>query len=387
LLDLASSEVRSLVPGIQARFAASGHVLYVTAGGTLHSMPFDQNRLSATGPAVPLLERVAVDVYNNVQAFAISDDGTLLHRLQSLNASELVWVTRSGAATPLAGEGWRGRFFSVALSPDGRQVAATLTTGTRQDIWTRSLDTGAMNRLTFDNDGSLNYRAKWTADGRALSYISNRSGTPGELWWQAADGSARAERLVADGPLIDEGLISPDALWAVYRAGGSDLISRDIKAMRLAGGADRTPIALVATRAEEYSPVLSTDGRWLAYVSEESSRPEVYVRPFPDVGAGVWQVSQGGGRVPVWTRRELFYQNLRGEMVAVRIKAGATFEWDLPEVLFDASDYEKNAWHPVYAVAPGGDRFLMVRPEPGSEGQLVLTLNWFREMTRALTAR
>jgi serine/threonine-protein kinase len=389
LLDFGTGEVHSLLPGAQARFATSGHVVYTTADGTLRAVPFDQTRLRITGPPIALVENVEVGIYSGYARFALSDNGTLLYQRKSELESEVVWVTKDGTATPLAEAPLKGEFYSLSLSPDARQLAATLTTGTRQDIWTRSLETGAVNRLTFDHDGSLNYRATWTADGRALTYISNRSGTAGELWWQRADGSARGERLVADGPIVDEGLLSPDGRWAVYRAGGSDLVSRDIKAVRLGESGDASPRALVATPSEEYSPALSGDGRWLAYVSQESGRPEVYVRPFPDTHSAVWQVSHGGGQGPVWARnaQQLFYQTLRRELVAVATRGRATFEWDPPHVLFDASSYAFNAWHPIYDVTPDGEKFLMARPVERPVGELVLILNWFDELNEELAGR
>ena len=389
VLDFATGKVEALFRGVQARFAASGHVVYVTSNGTLHAAPFDQNRLRITGSAVPLIENVSVALYSPGSPFAISDTGTLLYQSERQPQSELVWVSMEGKETRLGPETWSGQFFSLSLSPDARRVAVTLTTGTRQDVWTRSLETGAMHRLTLDRDGSLNYRPKWTPDGLALTYLSNRSGVAGELWRQPANGSAPAERLVSDGPIIDEGFISRDGRWVVYRAGGSELRGRDIKGVPTGNGAERTPQALVATGFEEYAPTLSPDGRWLAYVSDESNRPEVYVRPFPETQAAVWQVSSGGGRGPLWAHngRQLFYQNERSELVAVQVRPSAAFAWDPPRVLFDLSRYELNPWHPTYDVTPDGGRFLMARSVPDRETELVLTLNWHQELKRLVPTR
>jgi serine/threonine-protein kinase len=384
LLDFSTGQVQSLFAGARARFASSGHVIYTTADGMLHAAPFDQRRLQVTGPSVPLIENVQVELYSGASAFTLSNNGTLLYQQQLRHESEPVWVTRDGQATPLTGDRWTADFFSLSVSPDGKQVAASLTTGNRQDVWTRSLETSAMSRLTFENDGPLNYRAQWTADGRSLTFLSNRSGAAaGELWRQRADGSLRAERLVADGPIIDEGFISPDGQWAVYRSGGSGLRTRDIKAVRL-GKDGHAPKLLVATPSDEYSPTLSADGRWLAYVSEESGRAEVYVRPFPDTDAAVWQVSRDGGRVPVWARngRQLFYENTRLELVALTIKAGESFAWDPPQVLFNVSTYQRNPWHPLYDVSPDGEKFLMARNVGTAGGEVVLILNWFEELKR-----
>jgi serine/threonine protein kinase/Tol biopolymer transport system component len=389
LLDFGTGQVRPLFAGARARFASSGHVIYTTADGRLHAAPFDQRRLQVTGPSVPLIENVRVELYSGQSAFTLSNNGTLLYQQKIRVEAEPVWVTRDGRATPLIGDRWTADFFSLSVSPDGRQAAASLTTGNRQDVWTRSLETGAMSRLTFENDGSLNYRAQWTDDGRSLTFLSNRSGAAaGELWRQRADGSLRAERLVTDGPIIDEGFISPDGQWAVYRTGGSGLRTRDIKAVRL-GKDDHAPKLLVATPADEYSPALSADGRWLAYVSDESGRAEVYVRPFPDTDAAVWQVSRDGGLVPVWARsgRQLFHVNSRVELVAVTIRAGETFAWDPPRVLFSVNGYQTNPWHPLYDVSPDGERFLMSRHVGRAGGEVVLVLNWFQELKRKLAGR
>ena len=386
VLDFSSGKVAILFQGVQARFAATGHVIYATANGTLHAAPFDQGRLEVTGSATPLIENVSASLYNPGALFDVSDTGTLLYKTESPAQSEAVWVTRSGVATPLDRDPWVGQFFSLSLSPDGKQAVATLTTGTRQDVWTRSLETGTVSRQTFEKDGSLNYRAKWTADGRALTFISNRSGVAGELWKQASDGSAPAERLASDGPLVDEGFVSPDGLWAVYRAGGSELVGRDIKAVRIGVG---TRTSLVATSAEEYAPTLSPDGRWLAYVSNESGVEQVYVRPFPESGSAVWQVSTGGGRGPVWARsgKELFYQTARNELMAVETRGGATLTWSSPRLLFDLSDYQLNPWHPTYDVAPDGARFLMARRVGNPSTEVVLTQNWFHEVRQVLQGR
>ena len=385
LLDLRTGGLRPLFPGALARFARSGHVVYATADGVLHAVPFDENRLQLTGSPVPLIEKVRVGIWDSDAWFTLADNGTLVYQREFRPEAELVWVAKDGQATPLTTGPWTANFFSLSLSPDGKQLAATVETANRQDVWTRSLETGAMNRLTFDTDGSLNYRAKWSADGRAVTFISNRSGAAGELWRQRADGSMRAERLVADGPIIDEGLVSPDGQWAVYRSGGSDLRSRDVKAVRLGNG-DQAPQALVATPSEEYSPVLSADGRWLAYVSEESGRPEVYVRPFPNTDTAAWQVSRDGGLGPIWapSGRQLFYRNARRELVAVTTRTGDTFGWDPPQVLFDLSAYQLNPHHPLYDVSRDGQRFLLARRIGSAGGDVVVIFNWLEQVKKQL---
>lgn len=379
LLNLETGRVESLFAGMQPRFAWSGHLVYAHANGTVEAVPFNVRRLAVTGPPRTVLENVHTNLYSGGARFALSRNGTLAFQTQtSAPRQELVWVDSTGAATPAA-PGWEADFFSLDLSPDGRRVAVTLDAGDRQDVWVKSLTEGSLLRLTFPDQGSVNYRPRWTPDGRSLTFLSDRSGTS-QLWIQPSDGSAPARLLVSDGPLIDEGFLSHDGQWAVYRKGGNFVNSRDIRSVRLA--ADSAPRELAGSPLDEYSPALSPDGRWLAYVSDESGRPEVYVRPFPESGDALWVVSVNGGRGPLWSQdgRRLFYQSERGELMTVDVRSGSTFDCSAPRALFDASSYSVNPWSTSYGLSPDDQRFLMVRPLVEGDASVILILNWFEEL-------
>jgi serine/threonine-protein kinase len=121
-------------------------------------------------------------------------------------------------------------------------------------------------------------------------------------------------------------------------------------------------VPLADTKFQETTPTVSPDGRWLAYASDETGRPEVYIRPFPDVGRGKWLVSAEGGTEPRFSRNgsELFYRNGKGEMVAAEVAPGSTPPIGRQRALFSAAAYSANAYHQLYDVAPDG-RFLMLR--------------------------
>jgi eukaryotic-like serine/threonine-protein kinase len=384
VLDLESGRVYPLFPGRQPRFAHPGHLVYGNADGTVEAVPFDPRRLAVTGPPRRILDNVETEFYEGIARFALARNGTLAYKTAGgVPAEELVWVDSTGAATPAA-PGWQADFYSLDLSPDGRKVAVTLDSGDREDVWVKALPEGSLLRLTSAHQGTANYRPQWTADGKSLTFISDRSGA-GELWMQPADGSAQATLLATDGPLIDEGFLSHDGQWVVYRKGGNVVDSRDIRGLRLA--ADSAPRVLVASPLDEYSPVLSPDGRWLAYVSVESGRPEVYLRPFPETTGALWLVSVHGGNEPLWSHdgRRLFYRGDRGELMVVDVRAGSTFDGAPPRALFDASRYRANGWYPTYRVSPDGRRFLMIRPvvQANAPRFLVLVLNGFAELTGA----
>jgi serine/threonine-protein kinase len=202
-----------------------------------------------------------------------------------------------------------------------------------------------------------------------------------DLWIQRADGSRGAELLLDRERNVFEGIWSKDEEWLIFRTDNNDPGRGDILAVRTA---DSAVVELLASPdAEESSPALSPDGRWLAYVSDESGRHEVYVRPFPNVDEARWLVSAGGGSEPLWSHsgRELFYRNGNNDMVAVEILAGPTFARGEPRVLFSMRDYPSVQNHPNYDVGPNDQRFIMIQLEESDvESDVVMVLNWFEEL-------
>ena len=180
---------------------------------------------------------------------------------------------------------------------------------------------------------------------------------------------------------------SRDGRWLVFRDLASSPENRDIYALRV--GVDSVPVPLLNTRFNETAPTISPDGRWLAYVSNESGRAEVYVRPFPNVRDGSWQVSLDGGGEPKWAHssRELFYRE-ESRMMVAQVAAGATFDVSARSVLFDAGPLiwrsDQYAYgYPVYDVSLDDQRFLMARlsePTNGTASELILVENFFEEL-------
>ncbi|MCH7717775.1 MAG: protein kinase, partial [Gemmatimonadetes bacterium] len=348
-------DVREILDGTMARYAESGHIVYTTAEGTLLAAPFDLRDLQP-GPSIPLVQDVRVLGPSHTQ-FALSGTGSLLYQTSGARREqELVWVDRSGVAEPID-SGWVGRFSFPALSPDGTRLAF----GSQGDVWIKRLGATPPARLTFDE--GENFRPAWTPDGDSVLLDVDT-----QLWTRRADGGGQAVLTTTNERGITAPLWSPDGQWLVYRTNVNLAGRGDILAIR--PGQDSMPRELVATEFRELSPAISPDGRWLAYSSDETGRSEVYVVPFPnpEVG-GRWVVSQAGGDVPRWSRsgRELFYHGGRGSMVAVEVETGATFSLGTSRVLFTNPDYALGGLHPSYDVAPGDNRFLMIRVLPREE--------------------
>jgi serine/threonine-protein kinase len=319
--------------------------------------------------------------------FSVSADGTLVYGAGASGGGDVTVarVDRQGHATVLD-PSWRAAINSLALSPDGRRLAVAIAADSRTDIWVKELDRGPLTRLTFN--GTLNYRPAGRPHGRTLSFTSDRDGPSSYLYEIRADGSTRPQRLMPqDTAQVDEATWSADGRWLLYRSGVTDRV-RDIYARRTDG--DTARVALAAGSFDEYMPALSPDGRWLAYVSVESGREEVYVRPFPDAGRARWQVSTSGGAQPVWAHsgRELFYQSPDDRLMSVSVVGrGADFEAGERRDLFSTSGFVVQPFHQGYAVTPDDRGFIMFQPTVAtgdSDTGLIVVLNWGQEVERKL---
>jgi serine/threonine-protein kinase len=233
-------------------------------------------------------------------------------------------------------------------------------------------------------------RPAWTPDGKSVAFVFERlePGANRDLFQRVADGSRPAMVLLDESNTVEEAVFSRDGGWLVYRT-GNVFGTRDLHARRL--GSDSS-IALLTTSADETSPALSPDGRWLAYVSNESGRAEVYVRPFPNTNDGRWQISAQGGGEPVWAHsgRELFYRTASGtaadSQMVMAVTTGARFVPGARRALFPLNRFTQSG-HPQYAVSPDDKRFLMIRGTQSSGlDQLIVVENFF-EVLRTQVGR
>ena len=384
-VDVESGEVRDLTPGTYPRYSLTGHLLFMDDDATLLAAPFDVDALELTGAAVPVAEGVALETANGNGFYAASETGTLVYLKGSVGVSVTpVWVERDGTAREVD-PGWttpgNPTQSSLALSPNEDRLAISILDSEGVwDLWVKRLDTGPLSRLTFE--GPQNRRATWSPDGQSLTFVSTRGGGGGDLWTKRADGSGPAELLIDREGDMAEGFYSPDGMWLVSREGGGSASEGDIFALR--PGVDSEAVSLVATEFGARSPALSPDGRWLAYVSNEAGREDVYVRPFPDTDSGRTLVSPDGGVEPVWAHsgRELFYRNGADELVAVRFSGDPTFTVVQQDVLFPMAGYLPSDGHPMYDVSSDDLRFVMLRIFDDGAGafELILVENWAEEL-------
>jgi serine/threonine-protein kinase len=382
-MPLPKGAARSLVRGVYARYAPSGHLLVVTSDGKLIAIPFDPKKLELTGPPVALLEGIGVRNGAFNVDLALAGNGTLAYTTGgTIGSRRAVWLSRDGAVSPVDSS-WdpQGVIGSASLSPDGKSVAVALTRDAGRDIWVKRLPNGPFSRITFGDTASG--RPAWSADGRDVLYVGDRTGSGvGGVYARRADGTGSPRRVAGGDHDYGQVVATRDGRWLLLRTAPAPPGTPDILGLKVG---DSTPVPLVASPAAELFPALSPDGRWLAYASNESGRFEIYVRPFPETSAAKWQVSTSGGVEPAWSRdgRELFYVNGKLEMVAVQVPPGATFSVGGQRTLFSVAQLSSGGPVPSFSLSPDDKRFLMLREgETGQPGELIVAENWLQQLRK-----
>jgi serine/threonine-protein kinase len=370
VLSLDSGEYRTLVAnGGDGRYAPSGHLIFARAGALL-AAPFDLRRLAITGPEVVVIEGVRMEGQRVIAQAAFSRDGTLVYvpGTAANDATKPVWVDRRGAVQDVGMPPRAYRSFS--LSPDGARLAIV----SDRDVWVRDLVRGTSTQLTSGGDTG---QPIWTPDGMRVVFARNTDA--GMIPFSVpADGSGAPEPLFASDHRGGVFSFAPSGAVAAFHsrdgATGLDLFVRSLNP-------GEPPYPYLRTPFTEVGPRFSPDGRWIAYVSDESGRYEVYVRPYP-ARSGKWQVSIGGGEEGMWSRdgTELFYRNGSTWMVAA-VTLTPEFRAGRPRPLFEGPYV--NVGGMSYDVTPDGQRFLLLEPAGDPPvTHLNVVLNWFAQVNQ-----
>ena len=394
VLDLKSGQSKVLVGnGGQAEYLESGHLAYVV-DGSLWAVRFDLNNLEVVGEAVPVMERA---MSRNFASFSVSRYGGLAY-VPAIDDTErsLVWVDRGGRQQPIGAPSRRYRL--ARLSPDGTRLAIGTLESVAEDgeyiIWTLDLAQRVLTRLTFDPTPS--YNPVWDSDGGQIFFQSGPLGAP-SLVRRRADGTGSAERLVSGGSQLRPTSISPDGKRLIFEQPNAGT-AYDLMMLQMDGSKRVEP--LIQTTFDERDGEVSPDGRWIAYDSNESGRNEIYVRPFPNVKDGQYQISTGGGRTPAWARRghELFFVNA-SSLFSVPVQLAPTFRAGQPAKLFDASSLLLDGRYlpsgsslRTYDVSGDDQRFLMMNTAASASNDrqvpdIVIVQNWFEELKAKVPAK
>ncbi len=389
LQPLASGKPRELFAGAAAVYLPTGYLVYWLENN-LYAVPFDLDTLEVKGGAVPIVEGVIQPIY------AVSNSGTLVYIPGTTSAAAsdqrtLVWADRNGKEEPLAAP--PNSYAYPKISPDGTRVALSVGQFNSEDIWIWDILRKTLTRLTFEKTREMT--PIWTPDGKRIVYYSNHEIPDyGGVYWKAADGTGETEKLVSvPNRNLHPFSLSSDAKTLVMQE-VLTLTNVDISMLSMEG--DRTRKVLLQTEYVEGSPKISPDGGWMAYFSSESGRGEIYVRPFPEVNKGKWQVSTSGGNAPLWSPdgRELFYLGPDNSVVAVPVETKPTFSFGTSKILFKSTNLGTTIVSGTpWDIHPDGKRFLMMKPPPATAPaaavprKINIVLNWIDELKQRVPTK
>ena len=383
ILDVQTGKYTVLIQGgMSPRYVAPGFLVYA-AGGGLRAVRFDADRMQIVGTPRPVFDGVETRP-SGAAAFGVAANGTLAYVESSAEDRQrtFVWVDRRGREEPLPLQA--RNYSSFALSPDGGRLAVAVTTDANEsDIWIWSNERRTLSRLTFaDNEEA----PIWTRDSASIVY-TDYSGSGVALRLQRADGTGSPLAVLSSGADRSRVAVTTDGWTPEGRLVFEELRQSgdwEMKTIGVDPAGERSERALLpGTGAREGAAAASPDGRWLAYVSNESGRPEVYVRPYPTVDAGKWQVSADGGTTPRWSAdgRTLFFLGTDEDAVmGAAVRTTSTFSIAAPQLIVRVPERARTGLRNLggdFDVSPDGQRFLFMKGgERASSPSVNVVLNW-----------
>lgn len=363
-----SKTLYTLKDEVRLEYSKNGFILFVQ-DNNLMALPFDDESFEVTGEAKPIAQQVSF--YQNASSFSMSDNGTLLYHSSSSNAtSQFVWVDREG--NEISKIGAVGNYLDGDLSPDGTKIIYALEEdGTNRNIWVYDLNRNIPTKLTFNDKDEI--WPIWSPDGESVVYASNRNGTY-DIYQKSINGLDEASLLYGN----DSGNVGPSG----FTSDGKELIfviaktSRDIGILHLDDG-NRVDM-FANTSFGEIMARVSPNDKYVAYLSGESGRFELYVRQL-EAGGGKWQLSNEGALFPRWRSdgKELYYINFSGDLIAIPVDITGDFEAGKPTDLFRTTLQIRSGFQiGPYDVSNDGQRFLLnSRLTGASTKKLIAVLN------------
>jgi serine/threonine-protein kinase len=354
ILSFATGTRKTVARGYFPRYLRSGHLVFVRQN-TLFAAPFDLRRLELRGTPQPMLDEISGGTKSGARHLDVSNSGTLVYLSGTERIHEVIaWLDGDGQVRPLHPEA--GEYYQPRFSPEGKHLAFATATAHGMEIWVQDLNRGTASRRTFLPGRS--WWPLWMPHGDRILFTSDNENRT-RLYSVRADGSGQAQPLPETNAREVPRSISPDGKRLAFD------IESEIWIAPIEGDAEHPRLGAGTKFLDAATPIpeaqFSPDGRWIAYVSAELGSSDVFVQPYPGTG-GRWQISNGGGRFPIWSENghELFFLGPDHRIRAVEYTVdGHSFSPGKPRVWSETrvADLGVNS---AYDLAPDGKRFAAI---------------------------
>lgn len=362
-------------------YVSPGYLLYVRDENLL-AQSFDAKEIKLAGEPFIVAEDLEYFAEIWCALFTVSENGILLYQARSPSSlSQLRWFDRTGK--PMETLGPPGDQTNPRISPDGKRVALDMVDSktANNDVWIYETTGGIPRRFTSDPD--FDAHPVWSPEASRIAFV-HLIDAEAEVDVKVLDGESKESHSAKHPGEILPTDWSPDGRFILSRVQEPNMSNSELRLIPTSG--DQKPVALIKTNFSVSQGQFSPDGRWIAYVSNESGRWEIYVTPFPSAEVN-WKVSNSGGTEPRWRRdgKELYYISLDGKLMAVQVKTEPTFEANIAQPLFQtyAREHISSTDSYSYDVSPDGGRFL-INTQAGERTSVrpTVLLNWMPEPNR-----
>jgi serine/threonine-protein kinase len=369
MTSLGDGRVTSLgINGIRPLAVLDGMLVYVQADGAVMAVAVDARRRAVAGQPTPVHDPVQVSAANNGNSGIFISRGGAMVTSEGEGSGRLAWIRADGSAELVQSD---ARVLSFPrVSPDERRIAVVVSQDRRSDVWIFDRMLGTFSRFT--SAGTVT-SAEWSPDGSRIVFAATGEEERGTVWSQLASGGTPAERLFANPYLTPFATMSPDGRWLLVNS-----LRESWDVFRVALDSERVAEPYLNTDASEFNPRFSPDGRWVAVVTDESGRDEVFVRSFPEPSSKI-QISVDGGSEPIWARdgRRLYYR-AGSVLMAAQVSLAPTFGLLARDTILADAAFAAAGILADYDVAVDGQRVLAILPEQ-EDFKIVVSPNWTTE--------
>ncbi|MFA6455952.1 MAG: protein kinase [Bacteroidota bacterium] len=364
-----------------AKYISTGHLLF-SRSGVLYIVPFDADNLEVKGQPIPVVQGVYSEITTGITNYVVSDNGTLVYLPGAVEGEsrKIVKINMKGETTII--DSGNHPYIEPKLSPDNKKVAIVIRDGEDFDIWIFDIVSKTLNKLTF---GGLNRTPQWSPDGKTIAYFKRTKDGITGIYLKPSDGSGE-ERQIFDGKdvrvYLNHWTRDGKYLLVDYLTKNSQ---SDLLVIPFTG--DKTPWKYLETKRDEYESTISPNGKWIAYLTDETGSYQIFVRSFPNK-EGKWQISNDVAEEPRWSPdgKYLYYRK-SSQVMAVPVTTATTFSAGAPTVLiknFPAQNVDSGI---SYDITSDGKYFITTQPAKGvSYKNISVVINWTEEVKNLMAS-